>query len=122
MDLSSERNRVPTKPPWKSTSRAVLMAVRHVNRKGQTFYLHETRTKTGKPKYLFSMKDDGVLVGAIPECHEVYENPDALVFLRKKLPRFITAEEIALVQEGLRTHARGQPCMVDVREKHIVVY
>jgi hypothetical protein len=98
------------------------MAVRHVNRKGQTFYLHETRTKTGKPKYSFSMKEDGVLVESIPEGHEVYENPDAQVFQRKKLPRFITDEEIAVVREGLRKHASGQPCMADVREKHIVVY
>ena len=98
------------------------MAVRHVNRKGQTFYLHETRTKTGKPKYSFSMKEDGVLVESIPEGHEVYENPDAQVFLRKKLPRFITDQEIAVVREGLRKHARGRHCMADVREKHIVVY
>ena len=98
------------------------MAVRYVNRKGQTFFLHETRTTTGKPKYFFSMEDDGVLVEAIPEGHEVYEDPDAQVFLRKKLPRLITDEEIAVVREGLRTHARGQPCTADVREKHIVVY
>ena len=25
------------------------MVVKHVNRKGQTFFLHETKTKTGKP-------------------------------------------------------------------------
>src|SRR4051794_30508842 len=98
------------------------MAVRHVNRKGQTFFLHETRIKTGKPKYFFSMKEDGVLVQSIPEGHEVYENPDAQVFLRKKLPRFITDEEIAVVREGLRKHAKAQPCMADVRERHIVVY
>lgn len=97
------------------------MAVKHVNRKGQTFYLHETRTKTGKPKYFFSMKEDGVLVESIPEGHEVYENPDAQVFLRKKLPRFITDEESAVVREGLRKHAKGRHCMADVRERHIVV-
>src|SRR4051812_1847952 len=98
------------------------MVVKHVNRKGQTFYLHETRTKTGKPKYSFSMKDDGVLVGAIPEGFEVYENPDAQVFLRKTLPRFITDHEVALVREGLRQHARHRHCMADVREKHLIVY
>ncbi len=98
------------------------MAVEHVNRKGQTFYLHETRTKTGKPKFFFSMKEEGVLVGSIPEGFEVYENPDAQVFLRKKLPRFITDQEIADVREGLRKYAKGRHCMADVREKHVVVY
>lgn len=98
------------------------MAVTHVNRKGQTFYLHQTKTKTGKPKFFFSMKDDGVLVGSIPEGSEVYENPDAQVFLRKKLPRFITDPEIAVVREGLRKYAKDRHCMADVRERHVVVY
>jgi hypothetical protein len=98
------------------------MPVTHVNRKGQTFYLHETKTKTGKPKYFFSMKADGPLVGSIPEGYEVYENPDAQVFLRKRLPRFITDHEIALVREGLRKHAKHRHCMADVREKHVIVY
>ncbi len=98
------------------------MAVKHVNRKGQTFYLHETRTKTGKPKFFFSMKDEGVLVVSIPDGFEVYENPDAQVFLRKKLPRFITDHEIGLVRDGLRKHVKHRHCMADVREKHIIVY
>jgi hypothetical protein len=98
------------------------MAVTHVNRRRQTFYLHETRTKTGKPKYYFSMKGDGQLVGAIPEGYEVYENPDAQVFLRKALPRLITDQEIAVVREGLRRHARHRHCMADVRAEHIIVY
>jgi hypothetical protein len=83
------------------------MVVKHVNRKGQTFYLHETRTRTGKPKYVFSMKDEGILVGSIPEGYEVYENPDAQVFLRKTLPRFIADFEVAVVREGLRKLAKG---------------
>jgi hypothetical protein len=98
------------------------MAVKHVNRKGQTFYFHEAKTKTGKPKYFFSMKDEGVLVDSIPDGFEIYENPDAQVFLRKKKPRFITDSEIAVVREALRKHAKYQSCMADVREKHIVVY
>jgi hypothetical protein len=98
------------------------MVVTHVNRKGQTFYLHETRTRTGKPKYSFSMKDEGGLVESIPEGYEIYENPDAQVFLRRTLPRFIADFEVAAVREGLRHLAKGRHCMADVREKHIVVY
>jgi len=98
------------------------MVVKHVNRKGQTFYLHETKTKTGKPKYFFSMKEEGVLVGSIPEGYEVYENPDAQVFLRKRLPRFITDHEIAIVRDGLHRYAKDRHCISDVREKHVIVY
>ena len=35
------------------------MPVTHVNRKRDTYYLHAGTTKTGKPRYWFSMKDDG---------------------------------------------------------------
>jgi hypothetical protein len=38
------------------------MAVEHINRKGQKYYLHQGTTKTGKPKYFFSQKSEGTLV------------------------------------------------------------
>ena len=59
------------------------MPVTYVNRYLDTYYLHVGRTKTGKPKYWFSTKADGDLVEAIPEGYEVYENPDAQVYLQK---------------------------------------
>lgn len=68
------------------------------------------------------MKDQGQLVESIPEGHEVYENPDAQVFLRKTLPRLITDGEIAVVRDGLRKYAGDRHCMADVRERHILVY
>ena len=97
------------------------MVIKHVNRKGQTFYLHESKTKTGKPRYYFSMKDEGQLVESIPVGYEIYENPDAQVFLRKELPRFITDEEMTIVREELRKHANDRRCIAERRERHIVV-
>ena len=46
--------------------------------------------KTGKPRYWFSTKAEGDLVDAMPEGHEIYENPDAQVFLRKIVPQLVT--------------------------------
>jgi hypothetical protein len=46
-------------------------------------HLHAGTTRTGRPRYWFSMKDDGRLVGSIPAVHKVCENADARVFLRK---------------------------------------
>jgi len=34
------------------------MAITHVNTKGKTYYLHQGVTKTGKPKYHFTMKSE----------------------------------------------------------------
>ena len=98
------------------------MAVEYVNRKQKTYYLHEGKTKTGKPKYFFSMKAEGALVDVIPEGYEVYENPNAQVFLRKIQPQIITPEEVAIVQEGIKQSAKLSHFIVDVKGKHIVVY
>jgi hypothetical protein len=70
------------------------MAIEHINRKGKTYYLHEGKTKTGKPKYFFSMKSEGNLVNKMPEGYEIYENPNAQVFLRKIQPQIVTPEEV----------------------------
>ena len=75
------------------------MPVTHVNRKQDTYYLHAGTTKTGKPRYWFSTKAEGDLVNAIPEGYEVYENPDARVYLRKKPPQIVTPEEVAVVKQ-----------------------
>src|SRR4051812_17648139 len=75
--------------PWFSPG-GLIMPFTHTNRRGQTYYLHAGTTRTGKPRYWFSMKDVGDLVEAIPADHEVYENPDAQVFLRKAVPQLVT--------------------------------
>ena len=98
------------------------MPVTHVNRKRDTYYLHAGTTKAGKPRYWFSKKTEGELVEAIPEGYEVYENPDAQVFLRKIVPQLVTPFEVAVVKKGLERYAPGQNCLVDVQGEHIVVY
>ncbi len=98
------------------------MAIEYVNRKQKTYYLHEGKTKTGKPKYFFSMKAEGPLVEAMPEGYEIYENPNAQVFLRKIQPQVITPEEVAIVREGVKKFAKLDHFIVDVKGKHIVVY
>ncbi len=98
------------------------MPVTYVNSKRDTYYLHAGKTKTRKPRYWFSTKVDGDLVEAIPEGYEIYENPDAQVFLRKIVPQLVTPGEIAVVKEGLKRFARGQNCLVDVRGNEIVIH
>ena len=98
------------------------MPIIHVNAKGKTYYLHEGVTKTGKPKYYFAMKSEGNLAESIPEGFEIYENPNAQVFLRRIPPKIITDEERQLVEDGMRKHGRVQDYKIDVRGKAIVVY
>jgi hypothetical protein len=97
------------------------MAVEHINRKGQKYYLHQGTTKTGKPKYFFSQKSEGTLVQTIPDGFEVYENPNAQVFLQRIQPKIITLDEIATVEKGIQKFSHLQYCKIDVKKDTIYV-
>jgi hypothetical protein len=98
------------------------MPITHVNDKGKTYYLHQGTTKTGKPKYHFAMKSEGNLAESIPEGFEIYENPNAQVFLRRIPPKIITDEECQMVEDGMRKYASVKDYKIDVKGKAIIVY
>ena len=98
------------------------MIVTHTNRKGKTYYLHQGTTKTGKPKYFFALRDKGELVEAIPSGYEIYENPNAQVFLRRKRPSIITDGEITIVEAGMRQYCRVKYFIIDVKKNIIIIY
>jgi hypothetical protein len=98
------------------------MTIEYVNRKGQKYYLHQGTTKTGKPKYFFSMKTEGTLVKIIPDGFEIYENPNAQVFLRTVQPKIITDEEIATVEKGMKELSKLQNFKIDVKKDTVYVY
>jgi hypothetical protein len=98
------------------------MPVTWKNRKEDTYYLHEGRTKTGKPKYYFSRSDKGMIIDHIPDGYEIYENPNAQVFLRKKLVSLIKDEELDLVERGVKQYADLRNFIVDLRERTMTVF
>ena len=98
------------------------MTVTHTNRRGKTYYLHQGRTKLGNPKYFFALRDDGVLVDDIPIGYEVYENPNAQVFLRRIPVKIVTDEEVAVVEDGMRQFCRLEHYIVDVKKNAILIY
>jgi hypothetical protein len=50
------------------------MGIEYVNRRGETYYLLQGKTKTGKPKYYVSRNPDGIRVGEMPQGYELYEH------------------------------------------------
>ncbi len=98
------------------------MPITHINRKRKTYYLHQGKTKTGKPKYFFSMKAEGDLVEAVPNGYEIYENPNAQVFLRKVQPKLITDEELAIVENGMKQFAKVNNFLIDVKQTMISIF
>jgi hypothetical protein len=99
-----------------------VVPITHTNAKGKTYYLHQDTTKTGKPKYYFSMERNGALAESIPAGFEIYENPNAQVFLRRIPPKIITDEERQVVEDGMRKYAEVQDYKIDVKGNAIVVY
>ncbi|MDA0591589.1 MAG: tetratricopeptide repeat protein [Planctomycetota bacterium] len=97
-------------------------SVRHVNRKGDVYYLHEGQTKTGKPKYFFSKQAAGNLCSRIPAGFEVYENVRGQVFCRRIQPKLISDEEVAVVREAIRKCGKQYLATVEVKKKDIIAY
>jgi len=98
------------------------MPIEYTNRKGQTYYLHRSMTKTGKPKYFFSMRKDGQFVDAIPDGFEIYENPNARVFLRRVQPKIISDEEVAVVKKGMNRFCELKYYQIDVKKDTIIIF
>jgi hypothetical protein len=99
------------------------MPVQYTSRRGKIYYLHRGLTKTGKPKYYFSMRLKGDLVDSIPEDYEIYEEPlRAQVFLQRKQPQAIVDSEKTLVENAL-AHLKGcKRYFVQVRGKIITIF
>ena len=98
------------------------MPITHVNAKGKTYYLHQGTTKTGKPKYHFSPKSEGNLVEVIPEGFEIYEHPNAQVFLRQIQPKIITDAERQVVENSMQKYAGVSHYKIDVKGNAILIY
>lgn len=98
------------------------MAITYTNRKRQTYYLHQGKTKTDKPKYFFSLKAEGTLVTTVPDSYEVYENPNAQVFLRKIPAKVISDDEIAVITQGVEQFSQVQHFMIDAKKNVVSIF
>ena len=98
------------------------MGIQHTTRTGKTYYLHVGQGKSGKPNYFFSTEPEGPLVNSVPEGFEIYENVGGQVFLRRKQPKLITDEELAMVKEALKRHAEEWRYRVEIKKTAIIIY
>jgi hypothetical protein len=96
--------------------------ITHTNAKDQTFSLYQGTTKTGKPKYYFARQSAAPLARAIPTGYEIYENPNAQVFLRRIPPKIITDAERQVVEAGMHKYATVKDYKVDVEGNAILIY
>ena len=94
----------------------------YTNRKGVTYTLCQSVTKTGKPRYSFAREPQGEPVEAIPEGYEIRESVNGVVSLAKVRPGHILAEEVAVVAAAIQQHPRSRNYRLDVKPDRIDIY
>ena len=98
------------------------MSIEHKTRTGKIYYLHVGQGKSGKPNYFFTTAPEGQLVNSVPDGFEIYENVGGQVFLRRKQPKLITDEELAMVKEALKRYAEEWRYQVEIKKTAIIIY
>ena len=98
------------------------MSITYTNAKGRVYYLHKGQTTAGKERYYFSMNTEGSICTSIPEGYEIYEHPNAQVFLRKIPDRIILDEEKDVVESGMRIFSSLKTYKIDIRKNTIQIY
>lgn len=97
----------------------------YTNRAGKTYYLKESVTKTGKPRYFFSQKKEGKgeLVKHLPEGREIYERvEDGQVFLRKQQAKHFLEGETALIESLLATKLMSFRYLYQENGSYLTIY
>ena len=98
------------------------MAMEYVNRRGDQYRIYARKTKKGNLSYYMAMKSDGVLVESIPDGYEIYEDPNARVYIRKIRPKVFTDEEISLVEDGVRKYSALTNFRIQLKDNSIVIF
>jgi hypothetical protein len=99
-------------------------AFTYVNRMGETYYLHEGMTKTGKPRFFFAKAiRDGALV-EMPNGFEVSESINGVVSVKRMTPGSapVPDEDVKIVAAEVGRHPRLQGYLVRAQDGAIVVF
>jgi hypothetical protein len=97
------------------------MPITYVNRKGVTYYLCQSTTKTGKPRYYFAREPRGSPVERVPEGFRISESANGLVSLERDRPSQILPEEVAAVEAAIVRHPKPRDYHVGVKRDRIEI-
>jgi hypothetical protein len=89
---------------------------------GITYYLCQSVTKTGKPRYYFRREPKGQPVEEIPPGFRINESVNGIVSLVRDRPAQILREEVAAVKAVLQRHPKSDNYRVAVKRNRIEVY
>jgi hypothetical protein len=91
---------------------------------GVTYYLHEGRTKTGKPRYFFAKTMGPGMLGEIPNGFEVSESINGVVSVRRKTTdrAVVPEEDVKLVADAVGRHSHLRGYMVRAVDNAVVIF
>lgn len=103
---------------------AAPKALAYTNRKGDTYYLHEGKTKTGKPRYFFAKAIREGAISEMPAGFEVSESVNAVVSVRRigKHKNQVPVTDVEIVEAAMQRHRHLRDCVVRADRKAIVIY
>lgn len=94
------------------------------NRMGETYYLHEGKTKTGKPRYYFAKDIREGALSVIPKGFELSESVNAVVSIRRAIAGAfpVPDEDVKLVEAAVGRHPHLRGYVVRAVGSAIVVF
>jgi hypothetical protein len=98
--------------------------VSYTNRKGQVYYLHAGKTKTGKRRYFVAKTIGAGALAELPAGFEIVESINAVVSVRRIDPsaRKIPETDLARVRAELAKHPHLRRYRADVVRGEIIVF
>ena len=99
-------------------------ALTYTNRMGVRYYLHESQTKTGKPRYFFAKTIRDGALARIPKGFEVSESINGIVSVKRQSRSQLTMppEDVMVVEQELARHDRLRWYKVRAVARAIVIY
>jgi hypothetical protein len=93
----------------------------YVNRMGDTYFAHRGLTKTGKPKYFASKKDEGALE-KLPDGLVFGESINGIVTIQRPKPLLVPQAEIDLVVRRVGEFQHLKHYRVEAKGKAILIH
>jgi len=114
---------VEDKPPAARSARSAGI-VTYTNRHGETYFLHQGRTKTGRARYYVARGASEGALGAMPAGFEITESINGVVSVRRADPSRpqVHLADLETVRAELARHAHLRRCVVDSRDGEIFIH
>lgn len=112
--------RIGTSAPVTPTPEAFT----YTNRMGALYYLHEGRTKTGKPRYYVAKTIGAGALATVPSGFEMTESVNGVVSVRRSKPgqEDVPVEDLRLVEAAITKHPHLSGYMARILGSSVVIF